>query len=433
MIVNDSPDLSLLRYLDIEDVSVAEPVFSDGSDRIFFSIKVRGLHLDLGVLTLPLRTWNVTFERGGTTRFVRMSNLLNDPTFEYGTVTSLLGLPVFNVQGTAHGNYSNDGTIIISVPRSAVGSPSVGQSLNVSASTFLNTLGIGLVATDTTPTTAYQVQGSHGCNLYNFSQFGMNGDVPVSSDYNRNGTADFAVWRPNTGTWYTSDSITGAITVQDHGSGVEGDIPVTGHFDNDNKADFTVFRPSTGTWMIHSSETGTVRTVRFGMAEDIPLSGDFDGDRVDDIVVWRPSTGVWYILHTRDDSFNAMQFGMSEDRPFVGDFDGDRVSDVGVYRPSTGIWYTMTTGDYSVQGVKFGWGTDVISPADYDGDGKTDLALWRPENGVWYVLKSSTMAFSYAQWGLSTDIVQPGDYNGNGRADYAVWRPETGVWYVYHN
>jgi hypothetical protein len=62
-------------------------------------------------------------------------------TFEYGTVATaslvVLGVPQENMIGTAEGSFNPDGTITIYVPRSAVGSPNVGDLLGaVNGRTF---------------------------------------------------------------------------------------------------------------------------------------------------------------------------------------------------------------------------------------------------------------------------------------------------------
>lgn len=431
LVASDPVDLPILGFHDIEKIYIAEPYSNDGTQRLVISLKVRSLRPDIPLAALPLGTWNVVLtNQAGTSRYVQMNTMLSGPSMKHGTLTSLLGIPVFNELGNAFGGYDNNGMITISIDKASIGNPAVGSDLSIGSRTFLNTIGLGLVQLDDSAPVMYTVQGNGTCTPFNIAPFGTNGDIPVTSDYNRNGTNDFSVWRPSTGTWYSTDTVTGAFTQTQHGSGPLGDLPVAGHFDNDINADATVYRPSTGEWLIRSTETGQQRVVRFGVAEDIPSTGDFDGDQIDDIAVYRPSNGTWYILNSADSSVRIARFGLSEDRPVVGDYDGDRKDDIAVFRPSQGDWYYYKSTTNSAVGLHWGAGTDVAVPQDYDGDGKTDVAVWRPENGTWYIYQSFSGAAAYGIWGLSTDRVQPGDYNGNGRADLAIWRPETGVWYV---
>lgn len=417
----------ILPQNDIERISVAEPVFSDGLDKLVFTLKVRQLY------PLPLSSWNVLFSSDGVTRFVQMSTLLGSPQFRYGTVSNLLGIPVFNYQGNIEGSYSNDGTIIFYIKKSLINNPPDGHIYSVSGRVYINTLGIGLVQVDGTSEANYTLVGNDNCAPVLITQWGMSGDIPVQHNYMRNETDDFAVWRPDNGVWYSHDTLGSQTAAVQWGSGAAGDIPVPGNFDNDGKADYAVYRPQQGAWYILSTETNTTKIVLFGVPEDIPVAGDYDGDRVDDIAVWRPSSGVWYIINSLDSSVRIVQFGLSEDRPLRGDFDGDRKNDLAIFRPFSGAWYIWLSDSNSLRGLFFGMGTDVAVPADYDGDGKTDVAVWRPENGFWFIQRSNTSEVSTFQWGLTNDIPVPGDYNGNGRADIAVWRPTNGAWYAYHN
>src|SRR3546814_6738921 len=64
--------------------------------------------------------------------------------------------------------------------------------------------------------------------------FGTNGDVPVPADYDADGKADFAVFRPSSSTWFISQS--GGAPTRIFQFGVTGDQPVVADYDADGKA-----------------------------------------------------------------------------------------------------------------------------------------------------------------------------------------------------
>ena len=248
-------------------------------------------------------------------------------------------------------------------------------------------------------------------------------------DFDGDGKADVAVFRPSTGNWF----ISGTSVSSSYTWGGAGDVPVARDFDGDGKIDVAVFRPATGVWFIWQSRTQTGITYTWGGAGDIPVPRDFDGDGKSDIAVFRPSTGNWFIWQSGSQTAITYTWGGAGDIPVSRDFDGDGKADIAVFRPATGNWFIWQSG--SQTGLTYTWGGagDIPVSADYDGDGKTDVAVFRPATGIWFIWQSGSQTGLSYTWGGGTDIPVPGDYDGDGKADIGVFRPSTGAWFIWRS
>ncbi len=250
----------------------------------------------------------------------------------------------------------------------------------------------------------------------------------VKFDYNLDGKADIAIFRPSNGIW--AIRLTDQV-VTSFPFGVSTDKIVPADYDGNGLMDVAFFRPSDGTWYFNNVRG--LNTVQFGTNGDIPVPADYDGDGFADIAVFRPSTGAWYVRTSSDDGFIGLQFGQNGDVPTIGDYDGDGKSDIALFRPSDGNWYRLNSSNNSFSAVHFGIDVDKPVPADYDGDGKTDIAVYRPTDRVWYRLNSSDNSFSGVNFGANGDIPSAADYDGDGKTDIAVFRPSENYWYLLNS
>jgi hypothetical protein len=161
-------------------------------------------------------------------------------------------------------------------------------------------------------------------NLRLHTRWGFTTDRRVPEDYDGDGKVDYAVFRggiysspTEQNIWYILQSSDSKVRIEYFGLPTDRLVPAD--YDGDGEADIAVWRPSNGYWYWISSSDKSFNSIQFGISEDKPVPGDYDGDGKTDVAVFRPSNRTWYIQQSTK-GFRAEQFGLSADIPIPSVF-----------------------------------------------------------------------------------------------------------------
>ena len=272
------------------------------------------------------------------------------------------------------------------------------------------------------PQIQYTLLAATGAAIWD--AWGARGDLAVPADYDGDGRGDLAVLRPREAgaesLWYARRSGDGVVARRQWGATSLGDVAVPADYDGDGRADLAVWRPAEGAWYVLNSANGQITASTLGASGDFPVPADYDGDGRADSATY--GAGTWRIAGSKDGVI-SLALGTAIDVPVPGDYDGDGRANAAVFRPTTGEWLIRDAAAGTVRTVQWGAPGDVPVPGDYDGDGTTDVATWRPATGGWSVLGSKAGAMPVTYWGAPGDVPVAGDYDGDRRADMSVYRP----------
>ncbi len=146
-------------------------------------------------------------------------------------------------------------------------------------------------------------------------QFGGSLDKPVAADYDGDGQTDIAYVTTSGGNlvWNIIDSSTGIARAVQYG--ISGDKSVPADYNGDGSMEIAVFRPATGSWFTSLSPANNYGEVQWGASGDIPAAADYDGDGKADHTVFRPSNSTFYIRQSTNLGLSFRQWGISTDAP----------------------------------------------------------------------------------------------------------------------
>lgn len=290
------------------------------------------------------------------------------------------------------------------------------------------------------------------------------------ADFDGDGNSDLAVWRPSEGNWYVATRYSAQTTpvcppcfayFGFNGCvaqwGLPGDTPRSGDFDGDGLADMAVWRPLQKTWYIRPSSTCNSYTFTISLAAvidstDLPEAADLDGDGKSDIIMMRrnpPTNPLWYVRQSSNgvgafySGFHT-QFTSPLQAPFAtlsGQYEGTsptaRLVRYERYASQAAVWIKTRlagpqTDVYAIPGssgepvvpLRGDWGGTAANRLDYV---RYDTA----SSGNWTVFPNPTgNTIPQAAWGAAGDKAISGDFNGDGISDQTVWRPSTGTFFV---
>ncbi|MFJ5986275.1 hypothetical protein [Lentzea sp. NPDC092896] len=210
-----------------------------------------------------------------------------------------------------------------------------------------------------------------------------------SSDFNGNGSSDYAAYQASDGSFHVLFDTGGAAYHPTWRLGQAGDLPITGDWNGNGNSDYGVYRPSDGSFHILFDSGGLYEpTWRLGGPGSLPVAGDWNGNGNSDYAVYNPADGSFHVLFDSGGLYEpTWRLGQTGDLPVAGDWNGNGNSDYGVYRPSDGSFHVLfDTGGLYEPSWRLGQTGDRPVAGDWNGNGNSDYGVYRPSDGSFHVL-----------------------------------------------
>ncbi|MGL4512003.1 MAG: SdrD B-like domain-containing protein [Lacipirellulaceae bacterium] len=292
------------------------------------------------------------------------------------------------------------------------------------------------------------LEGEEGARDLSELLFGDEDAVPVSGDWNGDGSADVGVFVA--GDWYldlNGDGRWGAGDLWAH-LGSDDDQPVTGDWDGDGKTDIGIFGPA---WPLDPHaiplDPGQPDLANFPgpIAEDPAKEKNLPPTEDEATSGARLLRRAKELARRMDRIDHVYLFGDAGDAAVAGDWNGDGIRAIGVFRD--GAWTLDTNGDGRFgeddRQVTLGGKGDLPVVGDWNGDGIDDLGVFRPgvDGGQWLIDGDgdglltaadsefvrdeafATVGDAARAAGASGTLPISGDWDGDGRDEPGLFTP----------
>ncbi|MDV6031236.1 MAG: hypothetical protein F9B45_14270 [Phycisphaera sp. RhM] len=272
--------------------------------------------------------------------------------FQAGQTTSQV--VTFNVSGDSVAEADERFTVTLSGPSdgarlavtSAIGTISNDDGSLGSGSITLDT--IGLYQPDAPLFHLRNALSSGGSDqFFAFGPGGNAGWIPLSGDWNGDGTDTIGLYQPDISLFHLKDSFTPGASDQYFAFGPGGNagwIPLAGDWNGDGTDTIGLYQPDISLFHLKDTFTSGASDQYFafgpgGNAGWIPLAGDWNGDGTDTIGLYQPDISLFHLKDTFTSGASDQYFGFGPGGnagwlPMVGDWNGDGTDTIGLYEPA---------------------------------------------------------------------------------------------------
>lgn len=319
-------------------------------------------------------------------------------TINFATDPVSVALAGLGITGTANGNPPS-----VSIPFNMVNIPldDVFAGLGVSITGTVKAQGtapaadsIGVYNPATATSFLRNINSTGVADVPPFN-YGIANWVPISGDWNGDGTDTIGVYNPGTATFFLRNANNSGNADVAFNYGIPGWVPLAGDWDGDGTDSIGAYNPSTATFFLRNANSSGVAdgTFNYGAPNWTPITGDWNADGTDTIGVFSPTTATFFLRNLNNSGVADVapfNFGGGNWLPIAGDWDGDSIDTIGVVNPANSMFY--------LRNVNLG-GVPDITPFQYGVPG------WVPLTGNWDGLTINTFATDAALETLSFGAV----------------------------
>lgn len=207
---------------------------------------------------------------------------------------------------------------------------------------------------------------------------------------------------PSSYTWYLNNRLDGSLNPTTFQTPIVPSwwVPLSGDWDGNGTDTVGLYDPSTSTWYLNNSTVGSLSTVTSFRTPPvpsswIPITGDWNGDGRDSIGLYDPFNSKWYLNNRIDGSTSDLYVVQtprvpSSWRPITGDWNGNGVDTIGLYDPFSSRWYLNNRLDGSTTDLVTFQTPTVPSTwipiaGDWNSDNRDTVGLYNQFGSVFYL------------------------------------------------